>query len=94
MSNRSVQFQVSLGLQEAQSQLNTLRDLLQKSVKVDSSAFKDIERLLDRLATQADGLKGKMGDAFKTSASSKQFLKQYEQLFTALESVKGKFTSL
>ena len=94
MSNRNVEFQVTLGLQEAQNQLNTLRDLLQKSVKVDSSAFKDIERLLDRLATQADGLKGKMGDAFKTSASSKQFLKQYEQLFTALESVKGKFTSL
>ena len=91
---QNIEIPVSLGLQNAQQQVATLREMLNKSVKVDSSAFKDIERFLNRIVTQADSLQGKMGEAFKTSSGSKAFLKQYEQLIGMLESAQGKFTSL
>jgi hypothetical protein len=51
---------------------------LQESVKVDSSAFKDIERILNKITSQVDTLKGKMGEALKSSTGSKTFLRSYE----------------
>ena len=64
MNSQSIEYQVSLGLQGAQNQVDKLHDALQQSVKVDSTAFKDLERFLGRISAQATGLKSKMSDAF------------------------------
>ena len=91
---QSIEIPVSLGLQNAQAQVTELRKMLQDSVNVKSDAFKDIQRFLDKISGQADTLKGKMGEAFKTPNGSKNFLKQYEQLMGMLEAAKDRFTNL
>ena len=91
---QNIEIPVSLGLQNARDQIEQFRDMLNKSVKVDSSAFKDISKFLDRMAGQDDVLKGKMGEAFKTSSGSRAFLHQYEQLLGMMEVASEKFTKL
>ena len=94
MNSQSIEYQVSLGLQGAQNQVDKLHEALQQSVKVDSTAFKDLERFLARISAQATGLKSKMSDAFKTSNGSKSFLRQYEQLLSMLDTARERMTSL
>ena len=92
--SQSIEVPVNLGLQNAYAQAANLRKILQESVNVKSDAFRDIQHLLDKITGQADGLKGRMGEAFKTPSGSKSFLKQYEQLFSLIDVAKEKMTSL
>jgi len=48
--------------------------MLNKSVRVDSTAFKDISQYLNKMSNQAESLKVKMGQAFKTPSGSTHFL--------------------
>ena len=92
--SQGIEVSVNLGLQNAFAQAANLRKILQESVNVKSDAFRDIQHLLDKITGQADGLKGRMGEAFKTPSGSKSFLRQYEQLFSLIDVAKEKMTSL
>ena len=89
----SLELQVSLGLQEAQKQIQSLRETLLKSVQMDSTAFKTTNDFLEKLKNRADELKGKMESAFKTSSDSKKYLKDYENLLTNLKTATEKFST-
>ena len=93
-NNTSIELQVSLGLQAAQSQIGALRKALQESVKVDSSAFKTIDTALSSTIRQVNKLRSEMSNAFKTSAGSSKFLKDYEKLFESLSSIGDRFNFL
>lgn len=94
MGNNNIEFQVSLGLQAAQSQIDALRKALEDSVKIDSSAFKTIDSALNGAIRQVGKLRSEMHNAFKTSAGSSKFLKDYDKLFEQLGSIGDRFSFL
>lgn len=89
-----IEVPVSLGLSSVKSEVEQLRQLLSSSVDIKADSFRNISRYLDKIEGQADGLKGKMENAFKTVSGSQNFLKQYEQLLSMLKTAKDKFSSL
>ena len=90
----SIELQVRLGLQSAQAQVNNFKQVLQDMVKVDSTSYKGLERVLTKIGDQANGLKDKLDGAFKTSTSARNFLKQYEELIRNLKNLPEQFESL
>lgn len=93
-NNNSLEFQVSLGLQTAQSQIENLHKLLESSVDVKSSAFDSINRALNKTLTQVSKLKAEMNTAFQTSAGTKRFLKDFDNLFTQIATAGERFGTL
>ena len=92
--NNSVEFQVSLGLQGAQQQIDLLHKALEESVKIDSNGFKSISKMLENAQSQAEKLSSKMGEAFKTSSGSKNFLKDYQKMLETLSQIRSKIGNL
>ena len=80
MSDTSLKFQVQLGLESAQQQVQSLHKMLEDSVKIDSNGFKSINNMLNQAQTAADKLAGKMNTAFQTSTNAKSFLKEYTKM--------------
>ena len=93
-NSNSVEFQVNLGLNAAQTQIDALRKALTEAVKVDSTAFKTIDTALSGAIRQVNRLRSEMNNAFKTSAGSNKFLKDYEKLFETLGSIGDRFNFL
>ena len=90
----TIEMQVSLGLQDARQQVQQLHKLLEQSVKVDSSSFSNINKVLKQAQDMADKLAGKMGDAFKTSSSSTRFLNEYQKMLETLATAKSKMGNI
>ena len=93
----TIQLDVSLGLQQAISQAESLRKVLQQSVKPDSSAYRAIEGILNKVTQQAEMFKQTMGESLKTSSGTKTFTNKLQQTINLLgvaaerlSSVKGK----
>ncbi|MBO7693790.1 MAG: hypothetical protein J6T10_14310, partial [Methanobrevibacter sp.] len=93
----NIELQVSLGLQQAISQAESLRRILQQSVKPDSSAYRAIEGMLNKATQQAEMFKQTMGESLKTSSGTKTFTNKIQQTVNLLgvaaerlSSVKGK----
>lgn len=90
----NIEIPVSLGLKDAQSQINQLRQALQQSVKLDSSAGKSLTSILDSAQKSVDKLTGKMSNAFKSASGSSSFLKDYEKMIELLTTATQKMTNL
>lgn len=90
----NIEIPVSLGLKDAQSQINQLRQALQQSVKLDSSAGKSLTSILDSAQKSVDKLTGKMSNAFKSASGSSSFLKDYEKMIDLLSAATQKMTNL
>lgn len=93
----TIQLDVSLGLQQAISQAESLRRVLQQSVRPDSSAYRAIEGMLNKVTQQAEMFKQTMGESLKTSSGTKTFTNKLQQTINLLgvaaerlSSVKGK----
>ena len=91
---QNIEIPVSLGLKDAQSQINQLRQALQQSVKLDSSAGKGLTSILDSAQRAVDKLTGKMSNAFKSVSGSQSFLKDYEKMIELLTTATQKMTNL
>ena len=91
MGNNTIEAQVTLGLSGVIAQANQLKQIVNESVKPDSSAYQEILGIINKIGNAADNLKGKMADAFKTSSGTKSFLKDYEKLISMLTVAKAKF---
>ena len=90
-NGNSIELQVNLGLNAAQTQIEALRKALTEAVKVDSTAFKSIDTALSGAIRQVTKLRSEMNNAFKTSAGSSKFLKEYDKLFETLGSIGDRF---
>ena len=90
----SIEFQVNLGLNTAEGQVNKLRELLKDAVNVRSSAFNGLTSALDKAEKQVADLKSKMQTAFQTAGGSKKFLAEYTKLFESLDSIGNRFSFL
>ena len=80
----SIELQVSLELQKALQQADTLRTKLQQSVKPDSSAYKEIESLINRVSRQAELFKRTMNNSLTTSSGTKTFTNNLQKTFDLL----------
>ena len=94
MRNNTIEARVQLGLSSAIEQANRLKQVVNESVKPDSSAYQEILSILGKIQNAADGLKGKMDSAFKTSSGTKSFLKDYEKLLSLINTAKVKFGNI
>ena len=92
--SQSIELQVSLGLQQAESQASKLRELLKSSVKIDTSAFKSLNNALTGAEKQIAQLKSQMNSAFQTAGGSKKFLHDYDKLFESLSAIGSRFDFL
>ena len=93
-NSNSIEVQVNLGLNAAQQQIEALRKALVESVKVPSSAFNNIDTALSQAIRQVSKLRSGMTNAFKTSAGSSRFLKEYDKLFETLGAIGDRFNFL
>ena len=86
VSTQSVQIPVELALGQAQSQIEKLRQALQQSVKPDTSAYRELSNLLDRLSKKSEDFRASMNSSLKTNQGTQKFSKGLEDLFDSLES--------
>ena len=91
---QSIEIPVRLGLQEALSQANQLRQVLQKNVNPNTRGYNDILSIIEKIERAADGLQGKLGSAFKTSRGATSFVKEYEKLLGMFDVAKSRFANL
>lgn len=80
----SIQVSVTLGLQQAMSQAEALRKILNESVKPDSSAYREIDNMLSKASKQAAMFKQTMGEALKTSSGTKTFTNNIQKTLDLL----------
>lgn len=90
----SIEVPVILGLETAQSQISTLRQMLQEGVQPDSRAFKEIINMLEHAATQAERLKQTMGESFKTSSGAKKFQTEMQKTFDLIATATGRLQNV
>ena len=90
----SIEVPVRLSLEQAQSQAETLRRILQESVQPNSSEFRAISTMIERATTQAERLKQTMGESFKTSSGSKKFNNDLQKTFDLLATVTGRLQNV
>ena len=90
--NNTLEMQVTLGLSTAKQQVEQLRTALERAVKPDSNTFASMNKYLKQLTNQAENLGQKLSSSFKTSGSSKAFLKEYEQLMSGIKYALGSFS--
>ena len=90
MSGNSIEVPVRLSLEQAQSQAEALRRILQESVQPNSSEYKAIINMIERAATQAERLKQTMEESFKTSSGSKKFNSELQKTFDLLATATGR----
>ena len=96
-TTQSIEVPVGLSLDAAIRQAEVLRRILRESVKPDSSAYRDIENMLNKATRQAQGFKQTMGESLKTSSRTKTFTNNLQKTFNLLDliterlgNVKGK----
>lgn len=90
MSGNSIEVPVRLSLEQAQSQAEALRRILQESVQPNSTEYKAIISMIERATTQAERLKQTMGESFKTSSGSKKFNSELQKTFDLLATATGR----
>ena len=90
MSGNSIEIPVRLSLEQAQSQAEALRRVLQESVQPNSSEYRAILNMIERATTQAERLKQTMGESFKTSSGSKKFNSELQKTFDLLATATGR----
>lgn len=86
----SIEVPVLLSLEQAQSQAEALRQILQESIQPNSSEFRTISTMIERAVTQAERLKQTMGESFKTSSGSKKFNNELQKTFDLLATATGR----
>ena len=91
---QSIEIPVSLGLKDAQAQINQLRQSLQQSVKLDSTGGKGLLQILNNAQKMVDNLTGKMSTSFKSASGSSSFLKDYEKMIGLLTAATEKMKNL
>ena len=90
MNGNSIEVLVRLSLEQAQSQAEALRRILQESVQPNSTEYKAIISMIERATTQAERLKQTMGESFKTSSGSKKFNSELQKTFDLLATATGR----
>lgn len=89
--SKEYQLKVTLGLNAAISQAESLKKILASSVKTNTSDYNNISQVIDKISKSAEKMRDKMQDAFKTSSGTRAFMKEYEQLSSMLEAVQQRF---
>lgn len=90
----SIEVPVRLSLEQAQSQAEALRQILQESIQPNSSEFRTISTMIERAVTQAERLKQTMGESFKTSSGSKKFNNELQKTFDLLATATGRLKNV
>ena len=90
----SVQIPVELALGQAISQANELKRLLQQNVKPDSSAYREISGVLDKIIEKSQAFKTSMNESFKTSTGTKKFSTDMSKMFELLNSTTQKLSNI
>lgn len=90
----NIQIPVSLGLQQALSQAAALKNILNESVKPDSSAYREINNMLNRITRQAEMFRQTMGESLKTSSGTKTFTNNLQKTFDLLGVVTTKLMEI
>lgn len=90
----SVQIPVELALQNAIGQAESLKKIVKESVRPDSSAYREIENMLNKVTRQAEGFKQVMNESLKTSSGSKTFTNNLQKTFDLLSNAANRLNNL
>ena len=85
VTTQSMRVPVELSLEQALNQVESLRKILNESVKPDSAAYRELNKLLEKASQQATGFRQNMGEALKTSSGSKKFTSDLQKTFNLLD---------